>query len=52
MLTLSDADSQRSRRSFLQAGALGLGSLTLADVLRLRAAEKATGAPRKAVIWR
>jgi uncharacterized protein (DUF1501 family) len=51
MLTLSEADgNQQSRRSFLQVGALALGSLTLADVLRLRAADKTTSAPRKAVI--
>jgi Protein of unknown function (DUF1501) len=35
--------SGMSRRSFLQAGALALGGLTLADVLRLRAEQTATG---------
>ncbi|HEX5443056.1 MAG TPA: DUF1501 domain-containing protein, partial [Pirellulales bacterium] len=35
---------QSSRRSFLQAGALGIGGLTLADLLRLQA----TGAARPA----
>ena len=33
-----------NRRSFLRAGVLGLGGLTLADVLRLRASE---GAPAR-----
>src|SRR4051812_17332845 len=39
------------RRDFLRVGALGMGGLTLADVLRLRA-QGATGvaAPGKAVI--
>ena len=36
-----------SRRSFLRAGALGVGGLTLADLLR---AEAATGSSRRAVI--
>jgi hypothetical protein len=36
------ASNPLNRRDFLRAGALGLGSLTLADVLRLRAE---TGAP-------
>ncbi|HJT34049.1 MAG TPA: DUF1501 domain-containing protein [Pirellulales bacterium] len=33
----TNSTGQRSRRSFLQAGALGVGGLTLADWLRLRA---------------
>jgi hypothetical protein len=40
-----------SRRAFLQVGALGVGGLTLADLLRLRADAAAPArAPRKAVI--
>lgn len=35
------------RRSFLQAGFLGLAGLTAADLLRLQAAQAATGAPKK-----
>jgi hypothetical protein len=51
MLTLSQSSGSGhpSRRSFLQAGALLCGSLTLADLLRLRAQGAATGG-RKAVI--
>jgi hypothetical protein len=42
-----------SRRDFLRAGALGLGSLTLADLLRGRADAKATGKATKntSVVW-
>jgi uncharacterized protein (DUF1501 family) len=48
MLTLWGDAHRYSRRNFLQVGALGLGGLTLADVLRLRAA---TDAPKpRAVI--
>src|SRR5436305_437498 len=40
-----------SRRDFLKAGALGVGGLTLADVLRLRAqGETRAGSRGKAVI--
>ena len=41
-----------SRRDFLQVGALGLGALTLSDVLRTRASA-ATPGPKKdtSVIW-
>ena len=38
-----------TRRDFLRAGALGLGGLTLADVLRLRA-QAGTGSKPRAVI--
>jgi hypothetical protein len=45
-----------SRRSFLKAGALGLAGLTLPDVLRLRAAQTAAGAPTRdtsvILIWK
>jgi uncharacterized protein (DUF1501 family) len=45
-----------SRRSFLKAGVLGLTGLTLADVLRLRAARAAQGKPAKdaavILIWK
>ena len=41
----------RSRREFLQVGAMGVGGLSLADVLRLKAqAGEPTRAPHKAVI--
>ena len=42
-----------SRRDFLQVGALGLGGLTLSDVLRTKAqAESAgTSSNSKSVIW-
>jgi hypothetical protein len=42
-----------SRRDFLKIGALGLGSLTLTDLLRLRAAESARGKATKntSVVW-
>src|SRR6476661_4885543 len=41
-----------SRRDFLQAGALGLGGLTLADTLRLRARGGARSSPRSVImIW-
>src|SRR5436190_1050507 len=36
-----------SRRSFLRAGLLGLGGLTLADHLRLRAAAEQAGRPTR-----
>lgn len=49
MLTLHGSTGQSNRRAFLQAGALFLGGLTLADVLRLRAEAK-TAARGKAVI--
>ena len=39
-----------SRRDFLRVGALGLTGLTLADVLRLRAATGQTGAPRAVIM--
>ena len=38
---LAFRDSRGGRRAFLRAGTLGLGGLTLADALRLRAAESA-----------
>jgi hypothetical protein len=41
-----------SRRDFLQVGALGLGGLTLADALRLRAQGSMKAAPRSVVmVW-
>ncbi len=53
MLTLTGAKQQYcdgvSRRSFLKAGALGLGGLTLADLLRLEA-RAGIGSSHKAVI--
>jgi uncharacterized protein (DUF1501 family) len=54
MLTIWGMGSGRhcdgmSRRSFLKVGALSVGGLTLADLLRVRAAEKAPSA-NKAVI--
>src|SRR5262244_2212059 len=36
-----------TRRSFLQAGALAIGGLSLADVLRCRAESPAPGRPRQ-----
>jgi hypothetical protein len=39
-----------SRRDFLKVGALGIGGLTLAELLRCRAHAKATGSS-KAVIF-
>src|SRR4051812_14166524 len=39
-----------SRREVLRLGALGLGGVTLSDVLRLRAAAGTPGAPPKSVI--
>lgn len=39
-----------SRRSFLQAGALGLGGLSLADVLRLRAQAPSGKKPRAVIM--
>jgi hypothetical protein len=45
------ANGTISRRNFLQVGALGLGGLTLADLLRAEAsAETDTSAPKKSVI--
>jgi len=41
-----------SRRDFLRVGALGLGGLTLADTLRLRALGNPRSSPRSVVmIW-
>ena len=57
MLTLWGDQQDRlcdgtSRRSFLKAGALGLGGLTMADVLRLRAAAGSPdSAPETSVIF-
>src|SRR4051812_34048169 len=39
-----------SRRSFFQAGALGLGALSLADVLRLRAETPGRAKPRAVIM--
>jgi Protein of unknown function (DUF1501) len=39
-----------SRRDFLRVGALGLGGLTLADVLRLRAQAGTTATPRAVIM--
>src|SRR5271155_3349692 len=56
MLTIFSGLHQRfcdglSRRDFLRVGALGVGGLTLADLLRLRAQGRpAGGRPHKAVI--
>lgn len=55
MLTISGAAPSRfcddiSRRDFLQVGALGLGGLTLADLLRLRASGRDATRRSKAVI--
>jgi len=54
MLTLwgsSNAGSDRvSRRDFLKVGALGLGGLTLADLLRLRAQARETQRPRSVIM--
>jgi len=44
-LTLNCAGMKR--RSFLQAGFLGLAGLSMADLLRLQAAQAATGVPKK-----
>jgi uncharacterized protein (DUF1501 family) len=49
VLTISG--STFSRRDFLHAGALGLGGLTLADLLRLRATAGESPPPRKAIIF-
>ena len=38
------------RRAFLRAGTLGLGGLTLADVLRLRAEAKGRSSPRAVIM--
>src|SRR4051794_8499407 len=42
-----------TRRDFLQAGALGLGALTLPDLLRARAAASEAGRPTRntSVVW-
>lgn len=42
--------SPRSRRSFLRAGALTLGGLTLGDVLRLRAESPAASRPKSVIM--
>src|SRR5438270_206927 len=39
-----------SRRDFLRVGALGLGGLTLADLLRLRAQEGSKSLPRAVIM--
>ena len=39
-----------SRRDFLTVGALGLGGLTLADILRLRAEDKSSKTPRSVIM--
>jgi hypothetical protein len=39
-----------NRRDFLRVGALGLGGLTLADLLRLRAQAGATSSPRAVIL--
>jgi hypothetical protein len=39
-----------SRRNFLKLGAMGLGGLTLADMLRLKAAGAATGANKSVIV--
>lgn len=39
-----------SRRTFLRVGSLALGGLTLPGLLRLRAAQKTSSAPRRSVI--
>lgn len=55
MLTLHGGKAQFcdgvSRRSFLKAGALGVGGLTLADVMRLRAGESRAASRATAVIF-
>ncbi|HVC94038.1 MAG TPA: DUF1501 domain-containing protein [Pirellulales bacterium] len=54
MLTPSTGERQNrdnlSRRDFLRAGSLGLGGLTLADVLRLRAEAKGRSSPRSVIM--
>jgi hypothetical protein len=54
MLTLWGAKHQFcdhvSRRDFLAAGALGLGGISLADVLRLRASGGQTSSPRAVIM--
>jgi uncharacterized protein (DUF1501 family) len=49
MLTI--AGHGASRRDFLLAGALGLGGLTLAELLRMRAEASEPRLPHKAVIF-
>src|SRR3954465_13635714 len=39
-----------SRRDFLRAGALGLGGITLADLLRMRAGAGVTSSPRAVIM--
>src|SRR6266581_2458853 len=55
MLDLFRGSSQTceglSRRSFLKIGSLGLGSLTLPDLLRLRAQERATSDTAVILLW-
>ncbi len=55
MLTLWGRQGQRfcdgiNRRSFLRAGALGLGGLTLADLMRLRARGGVSTRPRSVIM--
>src|SRR6267378_1410871 len=42
-----------TRRDFLKVGALGMGGLTLSDLLRARAAASAAGRPTRntSVVW-
>jgi hypothetical protein len=47
MLTICDPGHGITRRNFLRVGALALGGLTLADVLRLRAQAPSPGRPRQ-----
>jgi hypothetical protein len=49
MLDFFDERTRPSRRAFLRVGALGLGGLTLADLLRLEA-KAASGASGKSII--
>ena len=49
MLAISGS-GHPNRRDLLRIGALGVGSLTLADVLRLRAQAAGADAPAKSVI--
>ncbi|MBL8793126.1 MAG: DUF1501 domain-containing protein [Planctomycetia bacterium] len=54
MLTLSYGDRSArgmlSRRGFLQVGSLGLGGLTLAELLRLRAQGKQPATPKSVIL--
>src|SRR5262245_29372532 len=49
MLDFFDEPARPSRRAFLRVGALGLGGLTLADLLRLEA-KAASGTSGKSII--